>query len=333
MNTFHKLVERIRRGEPIPLPVAFLLSAATPLQRLGMWYRLRQPRTRVGAKVISFGNITVGGTGKTPAVIERARMEIAAGHTVAVLTRGYGARGKGRMIVAQGKILAAPKAIGDESALIAQKVPNVLIVKSADRVAAANKAITEYGCDTLILDDGFQHVRLERDENILLLDATNPFGNGRLIPRGILREPLTALARATHIVLTRCDQASDLPSLVAELQRWCPEVPIRKTCHSHTSLYRIADGANVGVEAIRGRNVTAVCAIGNPESFFTTLEGLGAILAQRLAFPDHAAIPLETVAAAGLVVTTEKDAIRMEHPPENVLALAIELRDLAFDNQ
>ena len=169
-----------------------------------MWCRLQCPRTRVNARVISFGNITAGGTGKTPAVIERARQEVASGRKVAVLTRGYGSQSKESLIVANESSEDLYLRIGDEPALIARKVPRAIVIKCADRVLAAKTAIDEHGCDTLIMDDGFQHVRLERDENIVLIDAANPFGNGHLLPRGILREPLHALKRATHFILTRC---------------------------------------------------------------------------------------------------------------------------------
>ncbi|HIJ64449.1 MAG TPA: tetraacyldisaccharide 4'-kinase [Candidatus Hydrogenedentes bacterium] len=327
MKILDNLAEKVRRGEPVSLPASVLLSAGTPFVRLGMWRRLRRPRVRVGARVISFGNITAGGTGKTPAVIERARRELDAGHRVAVLTRGYGAPDPARLTVAQAEILS-PDTVGDEPALIARKLPRVLIIKGADRVAAANKAVGEYGCDTLILDDGFQYVRLERDENVAVVDATNPFGNGRLIPRGILREPPTALARATHVILTRCDQAEDLDSVVSEVAKLCPDIPIRKTYHCPSSLWRVADGAELGLDAIRGKEVAAFCAIGNPESFFATLEAAGAVVAHRLAFPDHGVIPQERLEVTpGTIVVTEKDAVRFEDPPANVLALGIELKD------
>ena len=323
-------MERIRRGEHVNPVLGAVLTAATPVVRLGMWRRMRQPRVRIDARVISFGNLTVGGTGKTPAVVERALAEMAAGRKVAVLTRGYGSgRRRGIEVVAAGEERVGKRDwLGDEPELIARRVPGVVIVRGADRAAAARAAVAEYGCDTLILDDGYQYLRLERDENVLLIDATNPFGNGRLLPRGILREPLPAMARATHIVLTRCDQTSGLDALIEKLGGLAPNVPIRRTRHKADSLWRVHDDSAVPLDELRGREAAAVCAIGNPESFFKILEDLGAHLTQRLAFRDHADIPPGAIPSSGLVVTTEKDAVRMRKAADNVVALRISLEDM-----
>ncbi|MDQ1256241.1 MAG: Tetraacyldisaccharide 4-kinase, partial [Candidatus Hydrogenedentes bacterium] len=316
MSAFQNLAERIRRGDPVPLPLAALLSAATPVQRLGMFLRLRKPRTRVEARVISFGNITAGGTGKTPAVIERARIEIAAGHRVAVLTRGYGtAASQEPLLVAStedASFIEMAKRVGDEPALIVRRAPGVAVVKCADRVAGARKALRE-GYDTLILDDGFQCVQLERDENVLVIDAAHPFGNGRLIPRGILREPLHHMARATHIVLTRCDQARGLPALLETVARFCPGVPVRQTRHAPQRLWRLCDNVEAPLAALKNRTVKAACGIGNPEAFYRTIESLGAIIGARAAYRDHASIPMDALAGVEWTVTTEKDAMRIAH--------------------
>jgi tetraacyldisaccharide 4'-kinase len=327
MIVFHALAERVRRGESIPAPLAALLTSLTPFVRLGMAWRLRQPRVRVDARVISFGNITVGGTGKTPAVIERAREELAAGNRVAVLTRGYGTASQQNPFLVKGDSALAAQ-VGDEPALIARKAPGVVIAKGPDRVAAARAAIDRYGCDTLILDDGFQYVRLERDENVLLIDSCNPFGNGRLIPRGVLREPILHAGRATTVILTRCDQAGDLARLRAQVEALCPYAPIRETWHAPASLWRVSDGEEVPLEHLHGMRVRAACAIAHPEAFFRTLESLGAVLTERLACADHSRIPESALAGSAMLVTTEKDAMRMERAPENVYALGIELRTL-----
>jgi tetraacyldisaccharide 4'-kinase len=305
-----------------------------------MWLRLHRPRVRIDARVISFGNITAGGTGKTPAVIERVQRELTAGHKVAVLTRGYGAKKTSRepLVVSGAEAPSMWESVGDEPALIARKAPDVVIAKAADRVAAAREAIERFGCDTLILDDGFQYVRLERDENIVVIDATNPFGNGRLLPRGILREPECALGRATHVILTRCgamdgmdsmDKMDGMDAKLAEaLRRYCPNVPVRRTQHMPDKLWRVSDGEEVALDELRGKPVTAVCAIGNPDGFHRTLEELGAVVHERRAFRDHAVIPREALVADGTIVTTEKDAVRMADASENVLALGIALRDM-----
>jgi tetraacyldisaccharide 4'-kinase len=324
-----RLVDKVRRDEPLPLPLAAVLSAATPIVRLGMRVRMRKPRVKVEARVISFGNITAGGVGKTPAVIERARRETHEGRRVAVLTRGYGAQSGEAMSVHIGKGAAdLSETLGDEPALIAKKAPQALIVRCADRIAAARKAIDEYDCDTLILDDGFQYVQLERGENVLVIDATNPFGNGQLIPRGILREPLDAMARATHVVLTRCDQADSLEPVLEALDKHCPEAPVRHTRHAPSVLWRVATGEELPLEELNEKRICAVCGIGNPEAFFHTLEDLGADIVSRMAYPDHNAFPTDTLPRDMLVVTTEKDAMRLQEPGTNVAALGIVLQDM-----
>lgn len=327
MNWVERLAERVRGGGPIPAPLAALLTAATPFVRLGMAYRLSRRRVRVAARVISFGNITAGGTGKTPAVIERARLELAAGKRVAVLTRGYGAP-PARIPQTVSGPNARAEISGDEPVLIARKAPGAIVVRCADRVAAARTAIETHGCDTLILDDGFQYVRLERDENVVLIDAANPFGNERLIPRGVLREPLEHLSRATAILLTRCDQAADVAGLYARLRTLCPLAPIRKTRHAPVSLWPVSGGAELPLSALRGMRIRAACAIARPEAFFRTLESLGASLTERLAFADHATIPETALRSSDPIVITEKDAVRLDRPPENVFALAIDLQDI-----
>lgn len=329
MNTDKRLADRVRDGDPIPAPIALLLTALTPVQRLGMAARKLRPVQRVNARVISFGNITAGGTGKTPAVIERARKEIAAGHRVAVLTRGYAApSGSTPYDSANLGGLSPYAALGDEAALILQKVPGVVVVKNADRVAGARRAIM-LGCDTLILDDGFQQLRLARDEDIVLIDATNPFGNRHIIPRGILREPPGALARATHIIVTRADQCADLPALQARLRELALQSAFRTTIHAPVALRDLATGETHPLESLRGKSVTALCGIGNPNSFVATLRSLGAAVEHVVAKPDHVPASENDLGASELVVMTEKDAIRGGLPRrKNLFALEIELRDL-----
>ncbi len=330
MNAKDSLRDRIRRGEEIHGIPGLLLSAITPLYRTGMRIRLLGERVRCDARVISFGNITTGGTGKTPAVIERAQQEVAAGRRVAVLTRGYKGRKQRKREVA---LLDAedaalqPDVIGDEPALIARRVPGLVIARSADRVMAACDAIRDRGCDTLILDDGFQYVRLERDENIVLIDATNPFGNGHLLPRGTLREPMRSLQRATAIILTHCDQAHDANALRATLNRYCPQASVRTTRHAPTGLWNVNTGEKHPIDAIRGRTIAAACAIGRPEGFFATLEGLGARLAEKHSFGDHESFDPCALGAGKWLVVTEKDAMRFRHPPLHTYALSMELQD------
>lgn len=331
MPYLNDIAQRVRRGDPLPLPWDLVLRAATPATRLGMALRHRKPVERVDATVISYGNITAGGTGKTPAVIACVRALLDAGQRVAVVTRGYGSAPVREPFVVPADMARAEivRLVGDEPALIRHHAPACLIVKAARRAAGARKAIAEHGCDTIVLDDGYQHVQLARDKNICLIDGTNPFGNGFLVPRGILREPLAALRRATHIEITRCDQAAELAGLLARLEEWAPGIPIRKTVHTPVGLWRVSDGAAVSMDEARARPVTAVSAIGHPEAFHRTLEGLGLVLKDRLQFRDHATIPGEALQQDGLVITTEKDAMRMGAVPDHVVALEIALRDFS----
>jgi len=328
-TALERLAGKVRRGEALPAPVGALLSAATVVTRLAMARRLHQARVRVDARVISFGNLTAGGTGKTPAVIERAEAEVAAGRRVAVLTRGYGSARvrEPHFATAEDDPRAVCERVGDEPALILRRVPGVVVVKSADRVAGARAAIARHGCDTLLLDDGFQAVRLDREENVLVVDATNPFGNGRLVPRGILREPPAGAARATHVVLTRCDQARDLAGLRTRLAALCPGAPVRLTRHAPQRLWRVATGEELPLETLRGHAVTAACAIGNPEAFVATLRGLGAEVTALHTAADHAMLTPKDLASDGPCIVTEKDAVRLADAPAHVLALGIGLAD------
>lgn len=327
MKRAQRLAERIRAGQPLPLPLDWLLRAAAPLYQAGMWRRRRLPVLRVPAHVVSFGNITAGGAGKTPAVIARAIAEIDLGARTAVLTRGYGSPpARTPQVLSQIHDLpAAAAAFGDEPALIARNAPGVHVVKCNDRAAAARHAVEVLGCKVLLLDDGFQFIQLARDEDIVLVDARDPFGNECLLPRGILREPLHALQRATEIWLTRCDQAQDLDALRTRLNALAPGVPLRAFRHAPRDLWEPATGAVWPIGALDGRNAVAACAIASPSAFFQTLEALGANLIARHAHPDHAPFDLPLAPKDAWIVVTEKDAVRLENPPPGVLALRIQI--------
>jgi tetraacyldisaccharide 4'-kinase len=330
MNFIERTIEKVRRNAPLPLPVDIALRVATLGQRAGMALRKLHAPVHVAAKVVSIGNITAGGTGKTPAVIARAIEECRSGRRVAVVTRGYHSPKTAEpLAIAPGaRSQELAEFVGDEAVLIARRAQEALVIKSRDRVAGALMAIKDFGCETIILDDGFQSVRLARDEDVVLIDAANPFGNGCLVPRGILREPLTALQRATRFVLTRCDQANDLEALVSRLQVLCPGTPIVRTRHRPCGLWRVYDGVSRRLGALTGRRIRAVCGIGHPEAFFLTLESLGAVVAERRAYPDHGALPDSAWDGQDWVVVTEKDAVRLRNAPENVYALAIELQEM-----
>ena len=326
---FDALAQKIRLGTPLPLFWDWSLRAATPVTRLSMAYRLRQAVESVDAHVVSFGNITAGGTGKTPAVIERVRAELAAGRKVAVVTRGYGSEKVDEPFVVPPDMARAEIArlVGDEPALIRHHAPECVLIKAARRIEGARCAVEDHGCAVVVLDDAFQHVQIARDENICLIDASNPFGSGHLLPRGILREPLSALSRATEILLTRCDQAVDLAGLRETIAAQVPHLPMRETVHAPGRLWRLCDGESVSVSDLADSEVTAVSGIGNPEAFVRTLASAGVMVSHTQSFRDHAILPRDVFDRPGIVVVTEKDAMRIVDPPENVVALEVRLED------
>lgn len=327
-KTFHDRAESILKGhEPAPALLRAPLLLASGVTRLGMALRRLKTVERVPARVISFGNITLGGTGKTPAVIARAQAELREGRTVAIVTRGHGAPAR----VAEPFVVAANhaadwKEVGDEAALIKARVPGCVLVRAADRVSGARAAIEREGCDTLLLDDGFQAVQLHRDENIVLIDATCPFGNRRVLPAGYLREPLAALRRATEIYLTRCDQAGDLGALEQEIAALAPGIPIRRTHHVPTALVRLHDQRELPLSTLQDLQVAALCGIGNPAAFLDTLAGLGAELRAQHILADHAAEHDIHGSPQCPLVMTEKDAVKRSHFGEHDYALRIEFR-------
>lgn len=329
---FDKLAMRVRLGDPLPLFWDVGLRGLTPVTRVSMARRLRQKPVTVDAHVVSFGNITSGGTGKTPAVIERVQAELAQGKRVAVITRGYGSERVPEPFVVSPTLDLATVArqVGDEPALIRHHAPECILIKAAKRVVGAQLAVAEFGCDVIILDDAYQHVALARDENHCLIDASNPFASGHLLPRGILREPLEALHRATHIHLTRCDQAQDLEALRARIAAVVPHLPLRESYHAPGRFWNVGSGELVApsvLEDIQTLGVTAVSAIGNPEAFSRTLESMGIRVNMAWCCRDHAQIDREALERPGYIVTTEKDAMRIMDPPDNLIALEIVLKD------
>ncbi|MBI4413521.1 MAG: tetraacyldisaccharide 4'-kinase [candidate division NC10 bacterium] len=283
------------------------------------WHLLR--RHRLPCPVVSVGNLTAGGTGKTPCVVCLARLLQERGWRPAILLRGYGRRGGTGLLVAsagQGLLVPAPEA-GDEASLLAEILPGTPAILAADRVRGAGVALSRCGADLLILDDGYQHLRLHRDLDILLLDARSPFGNGALLPRGLLREPPAAAGRADLVILTRTDQARDLDGIEADIRRLNRGGPLLRAVHRPVSLVRLTDAMRLPPSALAGQAVAALSAIGSPEAFEATLRGLGASVVAALRFPDHHRYredELERagregrVAGATLLVTTAKDRAR-----------------------
>jgi tetraacyldisaccharide 4'-kinase len=265
-----------------------------------------------GLRIISVGNVNVGGTGKTPAVLHLAESLVRAGRKVGILTRGYGRRAKEPLTFTGLDRLPSVEEAGDEPLLLARRCPQARVLVGADRRALARQARDEFGLDVVLLDDGFQHRRLARDEDIVVVDEAVGFGNGQLLPRGPLREPLSALHRATLFwVRAATSPAPPLPPLPG------PQV---RTRYQPTAWVDPA-GALHPPEALSGVPVLALAGLARPGGFLRTLRQLGTDLRGSSLFPDHHRFTpgeLRDVEASAArqgarVVTTEKDAVRL--PP------------------
>jgi len=272
-------------------------------------------------KVISVGNITWGGTAKTSLVQVLVKLFKQQGRNPVVLMRGYGK---------------------DESEMLQDKFRDLTVLTGRNRIKTAKIAVERYAADPIILDDGFQHWRLRRDLDIVLIDAGNPFGNGNLLPRGILREPLCSLQRADIFVLTSPEASPEkIETIKGQLRGYNPEASIYTASYSAGVLRNLISAEELHPVAIRGVRVAAVCGIANPESFARTLTSLGADIGLRCYFSDHYQYTqqdLEQVQKRCLelkietIVTTEKDAVKLKkilpsvNPAIKVYVLSVELK-------
>lgn len=309
-------------------PVRALLQPAASLYRAGLAFRRLKHRIgpwraqRVGVPVLSVGNLTVGGTGKTPAALWLAARLRRDGLRPAIVTRGYGGTLAGRTATVgdeRGPLLPVEE-IGDEATLLAERFRGP-VVCGADRIAAAREATTAHAADVIVLDDGFQHWRLARDFDLVLVDGRVGFGNGSLLPAGPLREPLGALRRADAIVVTKSGGTTALASL---LERHAKGVPIFAASLVARELVRAEDGKlqSVPLGDLVGRRVVAVSGVAQPHSFYELLGDLESRSVEVLEFGDHHHYSHDdwqriTQAAhrAELVVCTEKDLVKLRRFP------------------
>lgn len=327
---------------------------------------------RLPCTVISVGNIVVGGTGKTPAVIAIAKQLQADGVGVAILLRGYKRQSREKItIVTDGeKRFCTAAESGDEADMMARLLPGIPIIVGRHRYAAGQLAITRFKSEVLLLDDGFQHRQLHRDVDIVTIDATRPFDTGQLLPAGTLREPVTALRRADMLLLTRTDSIGrkdisvptpetssrkDIPVpipettkpgralLREELSKLAPNIPILESVHRPTHLYLLhasGDLEQLPLNWLSGKRLLAVCGIGNPNAFVTTLNHYAPETVEPLAFPDHHAYTEAdcqriqrkmTQTGAICIVTTQKDEQKLarfaDKLPIAVLAVTLVITD------
>ncbi len=306
--------------------------------RLAAYSKGYMKRVRLPIPVVSIGNITCGGTGKTPMAIDITRRLIAAGYRVAVLSRGYARKSKQKItVVSNGKgEFALCEEAGDEPLLIAMSVPEAIVIVGSSRAETAHIAINEYNADVIVLDDGFQHIRLERDLDVVLVDYNDDPENDMLLPAGRLREPLSALNRARVVVITKVPSNPDNARLAK----------LRSLIHSYAERAEIAEArfvpkrlrTNNGVaplEQLRGQRVVAFCGVARPEGFAATLNQLGCTVVHLKSFSDHhwytpdelkMLEKLMRESNASAVVTTEKDMVKIApHDRLNQHLIAVEI--------
>ena len=330
--------------------------------QLRLWlYRHRIFRDQpLGCLVVVVGNLTVGGTGKTPIVEMFAKALRDRGRKVAILSRGYKSKAPPlwqkwwfwlnhteppppRVVSDGERVLLDSELAGDEPFMLARNLPGVVVLVDKDRVKSGAYAISRFGCDTLVLDDGFQYLPLKGRLNLLLVDKTNPFGNGFLLPRGILREPIKHLQRASYVFLTKSKGVRD-EELEAMIRRFNPAAEIIECAHKPQYLQRLGDaepaGGRLPLAALAGMKIGAFSGIAAPESFEAFLRDTGAKLGYTRRFLDHYRFTAEDLTevfaeaqAAGvtMMITTEKDAVRLaatEKFPLPVYYLRLEIEIL-----
>lgn len=274
---------------------------------------------RLPCPVISVGNITVGGTGKTPLVMALARGLKDRGIPVAILSRGYKGKKTSGPLVSDGQtVFLSPKESGDEPFLMANTLKDIPILIGKDRFRNGQVALQQFGVHGLLLDDGYQHLRLHRDLNILLIDSDIGFGDDHLLPRGILREPLTYLQRADLFLITKVEHPEASQYVEEKLRQLHPSPQV---FHSHYEPVGLIgpEGEWEELNALKGRKVLALCGIANPTSFFSLLTKCGAEIVEEAIFPDHHVYTANDLSLiqgkekrVDWVVTTEKDMVKLK---------------------
>ena len=331
-----------REGSPWPLRTA--LRGASWAYGLGHLARLAGYRARLFREgrlpchVISVGNLTVGGTGKTPTVLVLALAIHQQGVRTAVLSRGYqGGSPSPVTVVSDGETLRVhPPEAADEAYLLARRLPGIPVLTGPDRFRVGQHAVAAFRSECLILDDGFQHLGLARDLNLILLDADHPFGNGHLLPRGPLRESPRCLERADALLLTRARSAS--PPCLEFLRQRYPRLPVAVSRFEPDGVFQVSDDSP---RLVAGHRVYLVSGIARPEDFRTLVRSLGVDVVGEVAFPDHHRYSVEEVrdverraraASAEFLLTTEKDTVKIRphlHDADRWCALRIRFTLLA----
>ncbi len=312
------------RSHPALVPFSALFGMGARL-RLLLYRRGVLAVRRLSRPVISVGNLTVGGSGKTPMVDYLASCIASSGGQVSILSRGYRGSFPGKVqVVCRGRgPLVPPSVCGDEPFLLARNHPAAMVVVGKKRYECGLVSESQLPKCVHLLDDGYQHICLERQSNILLMDARDPFGGRRLLPAGRLREPLSAIRRATLVCLTRVPPSGPPAGLVDEIRRYHPHVPVLLSWHEPAGFAGGRDAELLPPQAFRGAPAVAFAGIARPSAFFSQLEELGIELRRRISFPDHHAYTPKDIgrirrecmdSGARLLVTTEKDEVKIAEP-------------------
>jgi len=322
----------VRLLRPLSALYSAVMRARSGAYRRG-WFSV----SRLPVPVISVGNLTTGGTGKTPLVdwVCRAIVSESLAKRVCVLTRGYArANPKSQLVVSDGNtILAEQHLAGDEPYLLAKNLMGIAaVICNPDRIAAGQWAIENLASEVFVLDDGFQHQRLHRDLDIVTIDATNPWGGGNVLPYGRLREPATGLSRAGCIVITRSDQVEEVDSLKNSIQQFAPGVPIF-TSRMMTTGLRSLDSRPAKLD--KSLPLGAFGGVGNPDSFFDHLSREGLTLVYCRTFPDHHPYTRDDLAqiegdaelhGAKVLLTTAKDAVKLSPESFNLPCFVVDVQ-------
>lgn len=323
-----------------PLSVAY--SAVTRL-RTAAYQKGILKTTKLPVPVISVGNITAGGTGKTPLVEKVCRILAAEGRRVCVLTRGYGRQNAAdRVLVSDATaVLAQAPQSGDEPLLLAENLLGVAaVVCDADRAAAGRWAIEKLDSNVFVLDDGFQHLQLARDLDLVVIDATNPWGGGHLLPHGTLRELPRGLARADCAIITRTEQIDDSSALKSEIHKQMGDRPVLASQMTTNGVRQIS-GTVLNPSTSMPQPVGAFCAIGNPHSFINQLRQENLQLTNTQIFPDHYSYKQADISelsrkakadGAASLITTAKDAVKLRTLQFGVPCYILEI-EIAIDNE
>jgi len=321
-TTFSKIIDRDQKSAWfLPLYLISLIYGGIVSLRNILYDNNILTQKKVGAKVISVGNITMGGTGKTPAVIMLAQRLKENGYRPAVVSRGYGGKSLNHVNIASNgeQILIKPQEAGDEPVLIARHLANIPVITGKNRYAAARYALKNFDINLIILDDAFQHRTLFRDVDILLLDVKRPFGNGLLIPGGRLREPTGSIKRADIIVSTGIgeENVSTISRIIKE--RFSGKM-LFTGYRKARDVMKGQTGEILSGDYLRGRKIYAFSGIAQPDNFLLTITAQGGIVTGDRVFPDHHVYKREDLkhvkeqaaaSRADMILTTEKDYMKL----------------------